>query len=104
MSEYLLELQNVTKEFKGGTVALDDISYSIDAASPSIVSIAGESGSGKTTMGMMILGFLDPIGRQGALSRPGSAQIWQAADASNIEKRFRRFSRILLRPTIRSTK
>lgn len=60
MSEYLLELKNVTKEFKGGTVALDNISYSIDVASPSIVSVAGESGSGKTTMGMMVLGFLSP--------------------------------------------
>ena len=60
MSEYLLELQNVTKEFKGGTVALDNISYSIDAGAPSIVSIAGESGSGKTTMGMAVLGFLVP--------------------------------------------
>ena len=28
--------------------------------SPSIVSIAGESGSGKTTMGMMVLGFFSP--------------------------------------------
>ena len=28
---HLLELSNVTKEFSGGTVALDDISFSIDA-------------------------------------------------------------------------
>ncbi len=60
MSEYLLELQNVTKQYKGGTVALDNISYSIDSTAPSIVSIAGESGSGKTTMGMAVLGFLMP--------------------------------------------
>ncbi len=56
----LLELKNVTKEFKGGTVALDDISFSIDETTPSIISVAGESGSGKTTLGMMILGFLAP--------------------------------------------
>ena len=56
---HLLELRNVTKEFSGGTVALDDVSFSIDADSPSIISIAGESGSGKSTMGMMILGFLE---------------------------------------------
>ena len=56
----LLELNNVTKEFKGGTVALDDVSFSIDADSPSIISVAGESGSGKTTLGMMTLGFLEP--------------------------------------------
>ena len=80
MSEYLLELKNVTKEFKGGTVALDNISYTIDAASPSIVSIAGESGSGKTTMGMMVLGFLSPSARPGALPRAGCAPVQQAAD------------------------
>ena len=56
----LLELQNVTKVFKGGTKALDNVSFTIDAASPSIVAVAGESGSGKTTLGLMTLGFLEP--------------------------------------------
>jgi len=41
----LLELQNVTKVFKGGTKALDNISFTIDAKAPSIVAVAGESGS-----------------------------------------------------------
>ncbi len=58
MSELLLELKNVTKQFKGGTVALDNISFSIDADEPSIIAIAGESGSGKTTLGLMAMGFL----------------------------------------------
>ncbi len=56
----LLNLQNVTKVFRGGTVALDDISFTIDAETPSIISVAGESGSGKTTLGLMVLGFLQP--------------------------------------------
>ena len=59
MSELLLELKNVTKKFKGGTVALDNISFSIDADNPSIIAVAGESGSGKTTLGLMALGFLE---------------------------------------------
>lgn len=59
MTEHLLELKNVTKRFKGGTVALDDISFSIDAQQPSIIAVAGESGSGKTTLGLMALGFLE---------------------------------------------
>ncbi len=78
MSDYLLELKNVTKEFKGGTVALDNISYSIDASAPSIVSIAGESGSGKTTMGMMVLGFLSPSEGTVLYPRQGRAQVQQA--------------------------
>jgi oligopeptide/dipeptide ABC transporter ATP-binding protein len=60
MSGHLLEVQNVTKVFKGGTVALDNVSFSVDSDAPSIISIAGESGSGKTTMGLMVLGFLNP--------------------------------------------
>ncbi|MCC6166727.1 MAG: ABC transporter ATP-binding protein [Caldilineaceae bacterium] len=54
----LLELRNVTKVFKGGTVALDNISFTLDADTPNIISVAGESGSGKTTLGLMALGFL----------------------------------------------
>lgn len=56
----LLELNNVTKVFKGGTVALDDISFSVDADSPSVITVAGESGSGKSTLGLITLGFLEP--------------------------------------------
>ncbi|MBX3000614.1 MAG: ABC transporter ATP-binding protein [Caldilineaceae bacterium] len=56
----LLELNNVTKVFKGGTVALDDISFSVDSDSPSVITVAGESGSGKSTLGLITLGFLEP--------------------------------------------
>jgi len=59
MTEHLLELKNVTKQFGGGTVALDNISFSIDSQQPSIIAVAGESGSGKTTLGLMALGFLE---------------------------------------------
>jgi oligopeptide/dipeptide ABC transporter ATP-binding protein len=54
---HLLELRNVTKVFKGGTVALDNLSFSVDAGEPSIIAVAGESGSGKTTLSMLTLGF-----------------------------------------------
>jgi oligopeptide/dipeptide ABC transporter ATP-binding protein len=57
---HLLELRRVTKTFKGGTVALDDISFSVDDDKPSIIAIAGESGSGKTTLAMMTMGFVKP--------------------------------------------
>lgn len=56
---HLLELKNATKVYKGGTVALDNLSFFIDAETPSIIAVAGESGSGKTTLGMMALGFLN---------------------------------------------
>lgn len=63
MSTPLLELQNVTKIFgskKDYTVALDDMTLSLQEDSPKIITVAGESGSGKTTTGMLLLGFYGP--------------------------------------------
>jgi len=63
MTTPLIELKNVTKIFGGKqdyTVALDDMSFSLDEGYAKIVTIAGESGSGKTTMGMLMLGFYTP--------------------------------------------
>jgi oligopeptide/dipeptide ABC transporter ATP-binding protein len=62
----ILELKNVTKIYAGGllrkrsTVALDRSTISIGQGQPRITAIAGESGSGKTTMGMLLLGFIEP--------------------------------------------
>ena len=63
MSTPLLELKNVTKIFGGKTdytVALDDMTLALDEQFPKIITVAGESGSGKTTMGMLLLGFYGP--------------------------------------------
>jgi len=59
----LMELRNVTKIFggkKNPTVALDGMSLTLDVDQPKIITVAGESGSGKTTMGMLLLGFYAP--------------------------------------------
>jgi oligopeptide/dipeptide ABC transporter ATP-binding protein len=59
----LLELCNVTKIFgkrKNITVALDDMSLAVEEDFPHIITIAGESGSGKTTTGLLLLGFYMP--------------------------------------------
>jgi len=59
----LLELKGVTKTFGKGraiTVALDDMTLAVNDDFPHIVSIAGESGSGKTTIAMLLLGFYAP--------------------------------------------
>ncbi len=63
---YLLEARHVGKTFGGGlldrdhTVALEDFSFAIDAARPSITAIVGESGSGKTTLARLLLGLVAP--------------------------------------------
>jgi oligopeptide/dipeptide ABC transporter ATP-binding protein len=62
----LMELRNVSKVFGGnmGTpkanVALDDMTFTVEENYPNIITIAGESGSGKTTMLMLLLGFYEP--------------------------------------------
>jgi peptide/nickel transport system ATP-binding protein len=64
MSEPLLEMRNVTQVFgdpdRGGTVALDNLSFTIDADVASFSSVVGESGSGKTTLARLLLGFQEP--------------------------------------------
>jgi peptide/nickel transport system ATP-binding protein len=62
----LLELRNVTKIYSSGllkrraTVALEEVSLAIEEGASPIITIAGESGSGKTTMGLLLLGFISP--------------------------------------------
>lgn len=64
----LLELRDVTQVFgdpdKGGTVAVDHLSYSISADTPSFTAVVGESGSGKTTIARLLLGFQQPTSGQ----------------------------------------
>lgn len=64
MAEELLRLENVSKVFKTGFVkgfeikAVDDVSFMINKGE--IISLIGESGSGKTTIGKLILRLLAP--------------------------------------------
>ena len=62
MAEKLLEINHVSKEFRIGgmlsrkkILATDDVSLSIDAGKPVILSIVGESGCGKSTLCKMVL-------------------------------------------------
>lgn len=62
MANNLIEFQNVGKQFRiGGMLrgkklqAVDGVSFSIPADSPTILSIVGESGCGKTTLCKMLL-------------------------------------------------
>ena len=61
----LLEVKHLSKDFHVGGIirkqyftAVDDVSFSIAADEPTITTLAGESGSGKTTISRLILGLL----------------------------------------------
>ena len=62
----LLEIQHVRKVFGGGLLqpppvaAVKDFSLTLPGDQPRMIAIAGESGSGKTTIARMVLGFLTP--------------------------------------------
>ena len=67
MSEKLIDLQNVTKVFRIGSLlfgkkltAVDAVSLSIGAGKPVILSIVGESGCGKSTLCKMVLRVYKP--------------------------------------------
>lgn len=63
MADNILEVRNLTKYFKtsaGMLHAVDDVSFSV--ARGSTMGLVGESGCGKTTIGRLILGLLDPTG------------------------------------------
>jgi oligopeptide/dipeptide ABC transporter ATP-binding protein len=66
----LIEARNVSKVFgadmfgRGGTVALEDLSFSIAETPPSVTAIVGESGSGKTTLARLLLGLITPTNGQ----------------------------------------
>ena len=55
----LLELRGVGKTY-GAVTALHPMSFTLDGAVPKIISIVGQSGSGKSTMGSLMLGFSPP--------------------------------------------
>jgi len=64
MGNALLEIRNATKEYGGGLfsggeklVALQDFSLTIPEEPATITAIAGESGSGKTTIFKAVPGF-----------------------------------------------
>jgi len=63
----LLEVRRVSKVFTVGglirkrkLIAVDDLSFSLPCDKPIVFTLAGESGSGKTTTALLILGFLKP--------------------------------------------
>ena len=86
----LLEARHLRKVFRSGgqrfgpsteTIAVSEFSLSIDADRPSFTTIAGESGSGKTTIARMLLGVLNPSSGE---------VLYQGRDVHDLQKEERR--------------
>ncbi|MEL7131592.1 MAG: ATP-binding cassette domain-containing protein, partial [Pseudomonadota bacterium] len=58
-SEPLLKFETVRKDY-GPVTALHPLSFTLRGDTPQIISIVGQSGSGKSTMGSIMLGFNPP--------------------------------------------
>lgn len=58
-AEPLLRFDNVRKDY-GAVTALHPMSFQLQGDTPQIISIVGQSGSGKSTMGSIMLGFNPP--------------------------------------------
>lgn len=58
-AEPLLRFENVRKNY-GALTALHPMSFTLQGDTPQIISIVGQSGSGKSTMGSIMLGFNPP--------------------------------------------
>ncbi|WP_224815390.1 ABC transporter ATP-binding protein [Hasllibacter sp. MH4015] len=63
LDQPLLELDGVSKVY-GAVTALHPMSFALDGEEPKIISIVGQSGSGKSTMGSLMLGFNAPSAGQ----------------------------------------
>ncbi|RLG43456.1 MAG: ABC transporter ATP-binding protein [Thermoproteota archaeon] len=88
----LLEVRSLTKIFRTGTfikkkeiVAVEDVSFTISVEKPTVLTLAGESGSGKSTTALMTLGFIKPT--SGVILYRGK-DIWKMR--KNDWARFRR--------------
>ena len=58
-AEPLLRFEDVRKDY-GNVTALHPLSFTLQGDTPQIISIVGQSGSGKSTMGSIMLGFNPP--------------------------------------------
>lgn len=73
----IIEIQNLSKRYSGGTNALSDVSFSI--AEGEIVALLGPNGAGKTTLISIICGLVVPTDGTVRLGGHDIRKDWRAA-------------------------
>ena len=82
-AEPLLRFEGVRKDY-GAVTALHPLSFALQGDTPQIISIVGQSGSGKSTMGSIMLGFNQPS--QGKVLYEGQ-DVYAMSAAQSLEFR-----------------
>lgn len=67
-----VEVSHLTVAYRGGNVAISDISFAL--AKPTICALVGMNGSGKSTLFKSIMGFVDPL--RGSVTIGGRPVAW----------------------------
>ncbi len=92
MSETLVSLRDISKQFSNGTLAVRDVN--LDLASGEFVSLLGPSGCGKSTLLRMIAGLGEPS--SGTIDWPGM----EAGDQGERSKRANELGFVFQEPTL----
>ncbi|MFN3275192.1 MAG: ABC transporter ATP-binding protein [Paracoccus sp. (in: a-proteobacteria)] len=73
----IIEIERLSKEYGGGTKALDDVSLTIDEGE--IIALLGPNGAGKTTLISIICGLVVPTGGTVRVAGHDIRTDWRAA-------------------------
>ena len=73
----IIEIDNISKQYDGGTKALDGVSLSIDQGE--IIALLGPNGAGKTTLISIICGLVTPTGGTVRVGGHDIRKDWRAA-------------------------
>ncbi|MBU2956295.1 ABC transporter ATP-binding protein [Paracoccus sp. 1_MG-2023] len=73
----IIEIDNLSKQYDGGTKALDGVSLSIDEGE--IIALLGPNGAGKTTLISVICGLVTPTGGTVRVGGHDIRKDWRAA-------------------------
>ncbi|WP_022706956.1 ABC transporter ATP-binding protein [Paracoccus zeaxanthinifaciens] len=73
----IIEIDNISKQYEGGTKALDGVSLSIDQGE--IIALLGPNGAGKTTLISIICGLVTPTGGTVRVGGHDIRKDWRAA-------------------------
>ncbi|SEN67043.1 ABC-2 type transport system ATP-binding protein [Paracoccus alcaliphilus] len=73
----IIEIENLSKQYRGGTKALNDVSLTIEEGE--IIALLGPNGAGKTTLISIICGLVVPTGGAVRVGGHDIATDWRAA-------------------------